>query len=380
VRLAPIDTTGHLRTVRDVDIQPRRAFTLALFATFGVLGALTVWGMLSRAGFVLGLLLVSFLASAACEPLVDTLERRGVRRGTAAAVLLGAVVLLLLLGSVLAGTAAVSQFTDLRDSLPVVIADLESFLRSQLGLDVSLGWLQDRLSGAELSSVAGDLTARVLGIVGGFLAALLITFYLIVDGRRIRRAACSLLPPQHQGEVLRVWDLAVAKTGGYLVAKTTLASISAVVHALAFTLAGVPYAIPLGIWVGLVSQVIPIIGTYLALGFPVLVSLAAGSPGTAVGVLIIGTVYQQIENYVLAPRLTRNTMDLHPLAGFVGILASAAIFGPAASLLAAPVLATLQGVVSAYVTRHEILDDPRLHTGELPIVSRRGRRTRRPRH
>lgn len=356
-----------------MDMSSRRAFTLALSATFGVLSGVFVWGVFGRAGVVVGLLLVSFLIAAACEPLVDRLERRGVRRGVAAASLLTGIVIVLSAGVVAAGAAAWSQFADLRASLPQVVGDIERFVNDKFGVSIDFDWVVVEMGNANLTSLAGDLTPKVLGVVAGVLACLLITFYLIVDGRRIRRAICSLLPQQRQTEVLRVWDLAVAKTGGYVTAKTLLASMSSLVHATAFAVIGIPYAIPLGIWVGVVSQVIPIVGTYLALGFPIVVALTGSSPQAATMVVVVGVIYQQVENYVLTPRLTRNTMDLHPLVGFVGILVAASVFGPASTLLAAPILATLQGVVSAYVTRHEVLDDPRLHTGELPRSPRRQR-------
>ena len=133
-----------------------------------------------------------------------------------------------------------------------------------------------------------------------------------------------MLPQRHQGEVLRVWDLAVEKTGGYIASKVILAAISAVVHAVAFSMLGVPYAIPMGIWVGVVSQIVPVIGTYLAIGLPVILALAETSTAAAVGVVIAATVYQQIENGLLAPRLTGQAVKVHPAVGFVSVLFVAA--------------------------------------------------------
>jgi predicted PurR-regulated permease PerM len=189
-----------------------------------------------------------------------------------------------------------------------------------------------------------------------------------VDGPRLRKRICALLPPKHQGEVLRVWDLATEKTGSYLAARTLLAGLSAIFHAVVFAIIGVPYALPMGIWLGVVSQVIPIIGTYLAIGLPVVLALAEQHPGTALVAIVIAALYQQVENVVLTPKLTAKAVDVHPGVGFVAILVAAAAFGPVYSLLIIPVIATIQGFIVAYIKTHELIDDPRLNTGPIPPV------------
>jgi predicted PurR-regulated permease PerM len=181
--------------------------------------------------------------------------------------------------------------------------------------------------------------------------------------------------------VLRVWDLAVDKTGGYLASRVVLAGISALFHGVLFAVVGVPYAVPMALWVGVVSQVVPIIGTYLAIGLPVLLVLADQRPGIAVVVVLVAVVYQQIENTVVAPKLTAQAVEVHPAIGFVGILVTGAALGPVYTLLAIPVIATVQGFFSAYVKTHELIDDPRLITGQTPVVTGRsgrvGKRRRR---
>jgi predicted PurR-regulated permease PerM len=129
----------------------------------------------------------------------------------------------------------------------------------------------------------------------------------------------------------------------------------------------------MGIWVGVVSQVVPVIGTYLAIGLPVILSLAESSPAVAVGAVVAATIYQQVENGLLAPRLTGQAVKVHPAVGFVSVLFVAAALGPAYTLLTIPVVATVQGFIAAYVKTHELIDDPRLeHTGEIPVVEDRG--------
>jgi hypothetical protein len=90
-----------------------------------------------------------------------------------------------------------------------------------------------------------------------------------------------------------------------------LAACSAVATTVFLALAGVPYPLALGLWVGLVSQFIPTVGTYLAGALPVLIALL-DNPVSALWVLAFIVVYQQFENMILSPRISARTMALHP--------------------------------------------------------------------
>ena len=73
--------------------------------------------------------------------------------------------------------------------------------------------------------------------------------------------------------MLRVWEIAIDKTGGYIYSRALLALLSGLTHWLAFIVLDVPFPLPLAIWVGLLSQFVPVIGTYLAGILPLLIAL-----------------------------------------------------------------------------------------------------------
>lgn len=355
------------RTIRLVELRPLRTGILAASASAGVLLTLATWHALNRASNVLVIVLVSFFVAAACEPIVNRLAARGMRRGMATGMILGGI--LAITGGILVavGTAALSQLQDLRNSVPQLTDELESFVSRWTGANVDLQGVASSFENADVGGAVGDAALTGLRILGNVLAGLLVSFYLVVDGPRLRKRLCGMLPQNHQGEILRVWDLAVEKTGGYLAAKIILAGVSSVVHGVAFTVIGVPYALPLALWVGVVSQVVPVVGTYLAIGLPVVLCLASGDTGGAIAVVVIATIYQQIENSILAPRLTAQAVNVHPAVGFVCVLGVGAALGPAYTLLTIPVVATVQGFIAAYVKTHELIDDPRFVTGPIPV-------------
>ncbi len=102
--------------------------------------------------------------------------------------------------------------------------------------------------------------------------------------------------------------------------------VSGIITFAVLTALGVPFAVPLALWMGLVSQFIPTVGTYIAMALPLLVAVVE-SPMKAVVLLVFFTAYQQVENYVLSPRITAKTMELHPAVAFGCAIAGASIAG-----------------------------------------------------
>ncbi|MFE0046069.1 AI-2E family transporter [Streptomyces albireticuli] len=338
---------------------------LALFACF----QLAAWAFHQLIGLLLNILIAFFLA-VAIEPAVARMAARGMRRGLATGlVFLGVTVVaagfFTLLGSMLADQiiTMVENFPSYLDS---VIRWINRTFRTHLSrVEVQESvlhsdWLQKYLK----SSAGGvlDVSATVLGGLFQLLTVLLFSFYFAADGPRLRRALCSVLPPRRQAEVLRAWEIAVIKTGGYLYSRALMALISGIAHYVLLEVLGVPYAPALAIWVGLVSQFIPTIGTYLAGALPMLLAFTV-NPWYAVWVLGFVVAYQQVENYVLQPRITARTVDIHPAVAFGSVVAGTALLGAVGALIAIPATATLQGFLGAYVKRYDVTDDPRVQEG-----------------
>jgi predicted PurR-regulated permease PerM len=141
-----------------------------------------------------------------------------------------------------------------------------------------------------------------------------------------------------------------------------MALISAVAHFIILAVLGVPYAPALAVWAAVVSQFIPVIGTYPAAAVPIVAAFAV-DPWYAVVVLIFVVVYQQFENYLLQPKLTSKTVDIHLAVAFGSVIAGTALLGVASTLMAIPVVATLQALFSAYAKRHDVADDLLAHNG-----------------
>jgi predicted PurR-regulated permease PerM len=131
--------------------------------------------------------------------------------------------------------------------------------------------------------------------------------------------------------------------------------ISGLATFVVLTALGIPFAVPLAVWMGLVSQFIPTVGTYIAMALPLLVSVVE-SPVKALVLLLFFTAYQQIENYLLSPRITAKTMELHAAVAFGCAIAGASIAGLIGAFIALPVAAIVQALVSSALERHDVID------------------------
>ncbi len=305
------------------------------------------------------MLLVSLFASFAIEPAVNRMDRAGIRRGLGTWIVFLSVLAAATGFGFAVGSALADQLNDFVDNVPQYLEDLEEWLDNR-GVDVDTTELQDdwREGGVQefASNFADDLLnwgTTLLNLVFQIFTVALFTYYLVAEGPKLRRNVCSVLPPDRQAEVLRLWDLAIEKTGGFIASRAILAVLSSGAHWVAFAIIGVPFPLPMALWVGIMSQFIPVIGTYIAGALPVAVALL-DTPAAGVWALIVVVAYQQVENYFLAPRVTAHTMQLHVAVAFGSVIAGAAILGPVGALLALPAAATAQAFVSSYIQRYDV--------------------------
>ncbi|WP_330285267.1 AI-2E family transporter [Streptomyces sp. NBC_00588] len=342
-----------------------RAVVLAL-ALIGVF-QLGSWAFQQLLGLLINILIAFFLALA-IEPAVSRMSARGMRRGLATflvflSLLIATIGFVTLLGSMLA-----EQLIKIVEDFPAYLDSVINWINTHFHIDLKRvdvqedllrsDWLRNYVQNGA-TGVLG-VSAQVLGGLFRLLTITLFSFYFAADGPRLRRAVCSVLPPAKQAEVLRAWEIAVNKTGGYMYSRGLMALISAIAHYVLLEGLGVPYAPVLAIWVGLVSQFIPTVGTYLAGALPMLIAFTV-DPMYALWVLLFVVIYQQFENYLLQPKLTARTVDVHPAVAFGSVIAGTALLGAVGALIAIPAVATFQAFLAAYVKRYDVTDDPRVH-------------------
>jgi predicted PurR-regulated permease PerM len=261
------------------------------------------------------------------------------------------------------GSLFVHQVVQFAGNLPRYVDAVVSWLNRTFDQHISVQELQAKLlsDSNSLKTYAEALAGNVWGVSSSVLGGVfrtftvaLFTFYLAADAPKLRAEVVSLFPPRRQAAITKAWQIALDKTGGYIYSRALMALVSGVAHGILFWVIGLPYALALAIWVGLVSQFIPTVGTYLAGALPVLIALTNGRPGDAVVIVVFVVAYQQLENYLLQPRITARTVEIHPAVAFGAVIAGAALLGGVGALIAIPLTATAQSFLSAYITRYDV--------------------------
>jgi predicted PurR-regulated permease PerM len=348
---------------RDDRRLPRWVVPAVVVFWLGFLGAIAARFLWGRLHGLFVLIAISVFLSLAVEPGANRLARRGWRRGTATALILFGVLALFVLFVAAIGTLVAAQIADLLSNSEQYISDTVKTINDTFGtnLDASEiienfndpnGAVQEFIKDQQANAI--NLSVAALSVLLQLFSVLLFTFYLVADGPKLRRALCSRLRPTNQARVLRAWELAGDKTGGYLYSRALLALISAVFHWIVFQSVGTAAPVALALWVGIISQFLPVVGTYLAGILPVVLTFL-DSPIKAVIVLIAIVVYQQIENYLFAPRITARTMELHPAVAFGAALGGAAVLGAVGAVLALPAAAMAQALIADYGQRHPVV-------------------------
>ena len=331
----------------------------------GFLGTILIRYAYDRLFSLLILVLVSLFLSLAIEPGVTRLQRRGWKRGRATLVILLALVVAVIVFVVAIGTLVATQVADLLQNSERYVNRTVNFLNDTFGAQINPGKVNESIQDPNgpvqefirnQQDEALQLSVTALGLLLQGFSVMLFTFYLVADGPKLRRSICRRLAPARQRRVLDTWDLAIDKTGGYLYSRALLAGVSALVHWIAFQSIGTAAPVALAIWVGLISQFIPVIGTYVAGVLPVLLTFI-DSPIKALVVILVIILYQQFENFLVAPRITARTMEIHPAVSFGAAIAGAALLGPVGAVLALPVAAMAVALAAASGERHELIEN-----------------------
>ncbi len=368
--------------VQDHQPMPKWVPRAIMLFWVGLIATLVFRELFHQLSNFLLLMLVSLFLALAIEPGVNRLAARGWRRGSGTLTILFAALVFagVFIGAI--GTLVGSQAADLLTNSEQYVNDTVDFLNNTFNTNIDPaevnasiadpnGPVQEFINSQQRKVFS--LSVSALGVLLQLLSVILFTFYLVADGPRLRRVICRRLPPEKQRKVLATWELAIAKTGGYLHSRLLLALLSTFFHWIAFQAIGTPAPIAMALWVGLVSQFLPVVGTYLAGILPALLTYL-DSPLKVLFVIAFIVIYQQVENYLFAPRITARTMEVHAAVAFGAAIVGGAIIGPVGAVLALPAAAMLQALAGSWGTHHEVIDSPLVHIHVRPEKKRRWRK------
>jgi predicted PurR-regulated permease PerM len=330
-----------------------RAFLYVLLISISVLIFLRVKSLIFD-------LFVAVVLAALAEPVVYRLSKKINRRASA---MIAVSLILLVIGATLFSIIPimVQELYFLSSQIPTYFdnfinyLNVEGFAVSSQSLDLESQFnslIKDYGSTVGSSVVfAGQGLLRTLGHI---FVIFFFTYYLISEGDGWRVKLKESLPDNVSTSIDQVWTIGVSKAGGFIVAKVILGVLASIVLSVSFLIIGLPSPIALGVAAGILSQLIPVVGTFLGGLVPFIASISLGTTAMIATVLVL-LIYQVIENYFVSPRVTKSTMEIHPAIAVFSTLFGAYTLGGVGAILALPVAATVQGVIGTIVKNRKLI-------------------------
>jgi predicted PurR-regulated permease PerM len=330
-----------------------------------VLSVVALLELLWLARQVITWIFIALFLALALNPVVDWLQRRGVRRRAAAVGLtyLGLLGLITAVGAAFVPTL-VDEVNNLADAIPGYVDDLTAgrgplgFLETDYHIVERVRDAVESGGAARLLGVSGTAIAVTKGVVTAVVATITIavlTFFMLLEGRVWIERILGLLPPESRERWRSVGYDVYRTVGGFVTGALVIALVAGVTASILLSILGVPYAIALGLLVALLD-LIPLAGATIAAVIVVTIAFLAASVPVGITVLVYFVVYQQVENHFLYPLVYSRTVQLSPLAILIAVLIGASLAGILGALVAIPVAGTIQVV---------LIDFLRYRRGEL---------------
>ena len=327
-------------------VSTRSPFRIGFTAALGVALAYGLVHALITIRSVLILLLIAAFLAVGLNPAVEFFQRRGLKRGRAVAIVL--VFVLLVFAGVLFAVIPpiVEQSQQFAKQAPQYLKDLEKN-STVASLDRRFHFLKQATATVKSPATLNHAFGGVLGVgkvvfsaVFSTVTVLTLMLYFMSSLPSMKHSALRALPRSRRARVGLLLDDILERIGSYVAGCLTIAAFAGALTFVALEITGVPYPLALTLIV-VVTDLIPVIGATIG---AVAVTLAAFTVSVPVG-LGIGAyylAYQQVENFLIYPRVMKRSVDVSPAATIVAVLVGGSLLGVLGALLAIPLAAAIQ--------------------------------------
>jgi predicted PurR-regulated permease PerM len=323
-------------------------------ATFGVLTVYLAYRAVILVANVLVQVLIAAFIAVSLDPAIRWLIRHRVKRGQAVALIflvlaLGVAVFMLafLPPLIKQGTNLTKDFPAYLDGLRDRSPSLKS-IEDRFNLQTKIHDFAKTVPGT-LGHSALTFGQRFLGALLSALLVLVLTIYFMIDLPRLRRGLVRLFPRRHRRAVNEAVNVVIDKVGSYMIGNLIISAIAGVATFVALTALRIPFGLPLAVFVAL-TDLIPMVGATLGAAVCVIVAFATSNlwPQTIL-VVVFFALYQQAENYVIVPRVMRNSVAMPALAVLLAALIGGSVLGLIGALMAIPVAAAIRVIVAPMI-------------------------------
>ena len=324
-------------------------FYFGFLAASGALVAITFLRALQSASQVFVLIIISLFLAMGLNPAVDYLQSRKLKRGASVGVVVVVALLIIILFALVVIPPVFSQANDLIDSAPQLIDSLKNNrtiaeLNNQYGVIDTLqakfeSWVTD---GKILTGAFGGVVGVGRTVLSGAfstLTVLVLTLYFLSSLPSVTKIFYRLAPASRRERVSKIGDAIISRVGAFVGSQVLIAALAAIfVFFLSLGL-NLPYAAALAMVILFVA-LIPLIGHFIGASIVILVALTE-SPTKALLALILYTLYVQIENYIITPRIMKRSLSIPGLVTILAALLGTSLLGLVGGLLAVPIAAAV---------------------------------------
>jgi predicted PurR-regulated permease PerM len=206
--------------------------------------------------------------------------------------------------------------------------------------------------GPSLVSSTASVIGRVASGLSTLLVVLALSYYMMLDGKRLSGQFYKLIPERYLDEVEFATQTLDRTFGGFLRGQVLMAVIEGVVTAVVAGIAGLPYGVLIGAVCGMV-MVIPMIGAPIAMFTPSIIALLGGDTGAALGLLVFLLIFQQVLLHFLVPRMMSEALGMPSVLVLASVLVGVHMVGVVGFIFAIPVAAAIYALGVVVLERYK---------------------------
>jgi len=322
---------------------------------------------------VLVLVFIAVFLAVAMGPGVDALQRRGMPRTPSIFAVFLLVFACIVGVGLLVVPPIVTQVEGLSQDIPGYLQDLrkdKTFRKydDKYHITRELNKQASTLP-TKLGDAAGalrDITVGVFSTLVQLVTVLTLTFFFLLDGKRIAGFLLRLRGPEKEIQYRQIATEIYRSTAGYVAGNLLISLLAGITAYAMMTILGIPFAVPLAVLVAFLD-LIPLVGATIGAAAVAIVAGFTDFPSDLIIWAAFSLVYQQLENNVIQPLVYRRTVDVPPLLVIVSILIGASLLGVLGALVAIPVAAAIQIVIKdVWRERQENPETPVIIAGTPP--------------
>lgn len=319
-------------------------------AGIGLLLAAAVGWLVVLAGHVLVLVVIAALVAIALEPVVAFLCRHRFRRGLAVGVVVGAGLAIVAILAIQVAPLITTEASQITHQLPRLVHDLQdrNSTVGQLILKYHLEQKAEKVISVDAYGGVVQLGGVVLSVATSTLIVLVLVVYFLASFPLLKEVFYRLFPRSRRPRVGVIGDEILTRIGGYALGNALTSIIAIVANYVLLRILGVPFALVLSVLVGLLDLV-PLIGSIVGGAVVALIAFATVSLTAGLITIVFHLLYRAVEDYVINPRVLRKTVNVKPVVTVVAVLLGGTLLGIVGALIAVPVAAGLQLVLTEVV-------------------------------